>query len=487
MEPEREPSPDEIKVRELGLTQPLPTIELRAPQLVYVNFGWTHPKHIQSMDKGMGKTICYFLVGLNGEPEYVIVVCPTNAMAAQRRELLRHFPFYADKFVFVRGNSAQRHKIWRTPGARIFITTMATLQTDLGGRELRKGSGQYSQAIVPPWVTSSALDHLQLDEFHKYMRRNKSTAFKQLKKLQPATLIPDSGSPVSKGPHELWPALHLVDRKHWSSYWNYYEMFCEYHEGPFGREYIGPKRVDEWRKYTAPYVFHRKKDPRDYPPKNRHILDFELPAWQRKIHDDLRNELWAFTNDGGGVITARNSLDALYRARLGLICPRSLDPSFGVGAGIEGIAEDSADLSHVVISTPFKLPIPHLQAYMESVGRQVWVLSGGLGIDPDTQDRIIREFESQGGCLIQTIKYATSYEFIYGPEHNYFLGYEYDPEDNKQAEDRFQRVSSTRPSFHWYCRFLGTYDEDLIEALVIKGMNARRLMDDRRYWSEVIK
>ena len=478
---EREESPDEIKVRELGLKQPLSTIELRAPQMVYVNYGWTHPKHIQSMDKGMGKTVAYLTVALKGEPEHVIICCPTNAMASQRREILAHFPYYADKFAFVRGQAHQRHKLWHNPNTRIFITTPATLQADLGMR-----GGSSTGINSPPWVRSAELDHLQLDEFHKYVRRPKSGFFKMAKKLTPQTLVLSSGSPVSTGPHELWPALHLCDRRYWSSYWNYVDMFCETHEGMFGREIIGPRRVDEWRAAVAPYVFHRRKDPRDYPPKSRFILDLELPPWQRKLHDDLRNELWAFKEDGG-VITARNSLDALYRARLGLICPRALDPSFGVGAGIEGIIEDSEELSHVVISTPFKAPIPHLREVLEATGKRVWVLAGGLGIDPDTQDRIIREFESQGGVLIQTIKYATSYEFIGGPEHNYFLGYEYDPEDNKQAEDRFQRVSSTRPSFHWYVRFPGTYDEDLIESLVVKGLNTRRLLDDRRYWAEVLK
>jgi hypothetical protein len=484
---EREKSPDQIRVEELRLKQPLSTITFTAPQLLYHYYGKTHPKHIQSMDKGMGKTVAYLSVALLGEPEYVIIACPTNAMAAQRRELLRHFPFYADKFVFVRGQKHQRHKLWRLPKqeARIFICTPSTLQTDLGGRELRKDSGQYSNSIVPPWVTSSALDHFQADEFQKYCRRPKSGTFKQLKKLSPETLILDSGSPVSTGPHELWPALHLVDRKFWSSYWNYVDRFCVTHDGHWGKEIIGPKNVEQWRMATAPYVFHRQKDPRDYPPKSRFILDFELEPWQRKLHDQLRNELWAITDSG--IITARNTLDALYRARLGLICPRAIDSSFGIGSGIEGIADDASELSHFVVSTPFRAPIPHLRAYLESLGRRVWVLSGGLGIGPDDQDRIIAEFQSTGGCLIQTIKYATSYEFIHGPEHNYFLGYEYDPEDNKQAEDRFQRISSTRPSFHWYVRFLGTYDEDLIEALVAKSQNVTRLMNDGRAWKEILK
>jgi hypothetical protein len=482
----REPSPDQLKVLELGLKQPLSSIEFTAPQLVGYHFGITHPKFILSMDKGMGKTVLYLAIGLNGEPEYVIVVCPTNAMAAQRREILRHFPFYHDKWIFVRGNQDQRYRQWRRPGCRIFICTMATLQTDIGGRTLNKRAGTSSTSIVPPWVLSSCLDHMSLDEFQKYVRRPKSNSFKQLKKLRPATFIPDSGSPVSTGPHELWPALHLCDPKFWSSYWRYVDTWCETEPGLFGgKEIIGPRNVEGWRNAVAPFVYHRKKDPRDYPAKQRFIIEFDLPDWQRKLHDELRNELWTFTKDGTA-ITARNSLDALYRARLGLICPKALDASFDYGAGIEGIADDAEDLSHFVLSTPFKAPIPHLEAYLRSRGRKVWVLAGGRGIDPDTQDRIIREFESQGGTVIQTILYATSYEFLV-PEHHYFLGYEYDPEANKQAEGRFERLSSTRPINHWYVRFPGTYDEDLIEQLVVKGRNVHRLMDERRYWAEVLK
>lgn len=483
----REPSPDQLKVLQMGLKQPLPTLQMSAPQLLGYHFGITHPKFVLSMDKGMGKTVVYLAVGLKGEPEYVIVVTGGSGMAAQRREILAHFPFYADKYTFVRGQQAQRYKLWRKPGCRIFICTMATLQTDIGGRTLnRNRPNELSESIVPSWVLSSALDHLSLDEFQKYIRRRSKT-LEQLKKLSPATLIPDSGSPVSSGPHDLWPALHLVDRKFWSSYWRYVETFCLVEPGLYGgKEIIGPRNVDGWRNAVAPYVYHRKKDPRDYPPKSRYLLDLELPDWQRRLHDSLREELWTVAT-GGNTITAKNSLDALYRARLGLICPKALDESYDYGAGIEAIREDAEDLSHFIISTPFRKPLPYLQRFLEGAGRKVWVLAGGLGIDPDTQDRIIREFEDQGGGLLQTIKYATSYEFLNGPEHNYFLGYEYDPEDNKQAEDRMQRISSTRPSTHWYCRFLGTYDEELVERLVIKGQNVRRLMDDRKYWAEVLK
>lgn len=484
-DPLRELSPDQTKAIEMGLQQPLSTLSFTAPQLIGYYYGTTHDKFILSLDKGMGKTVLYLAIALRGNPEYVILTCPTNAMAAQRREILAHFPDYADKMVFVRGQAAQRYKLWRTPGARIFICTPATLQTDCGGRVLsRADTSRKSEVNVPSWVTSSHLDHLNADEFHKYLRR-KSSTWEQWKKLKPSTLILASGSPVSTGPHELWPALNLVDPKHWSTYWGYVDRWCltEPGWGGRGKNIIGPQNVDNWRNAVAPYVYHRKKDPRDYPEKSRFLMDVELPAWQQKLHDTMREELWAIT-EAGEIIVARNSLDALFRARLCLICPKALDPSLEVGAGIEAIADDAEDLSHYVISTPFRAPVPHLKAYLESRGRKVWVLMGGLGIDPDTQDRIIREFQAEGGVLIQTTKYATSYELIHGPEHHYVLGIEYDPEDNKQAEDRLQRISSTRPSFHWYIRFPGTYEEDIIERVVIKGQNVRRLMDDRRYWAE---
>jgi hypothetical protein len=363
---------------------------------------------------------------------------------------------------------------------------MATLQTDCGGRALVKDGPKNSTINAPPWVLAqiNGPDTLILDEWQKFMRK-RSSSWKLLGTLNPEVLVQSSGSPTSgKGPHELWPALNLCDRKRWSSYWNYVGRYCLTEPGwaGKGKNIIGPKNVDNWRVHTAGYIFHRIKDPRDYPPKSRFLMDIDLPDWQRKIHDTLREELWAFTK-GGDIIAAKNHLDALYRARLALICPKALDPSWDVGIGIEAIADDAEDLTHFVLTTPFRAPVPYLKRYLEERGRRVWVLMGGLGIDPDQQDRIIREFEDTGGVCIQTTKYATSYEFINGPEHNYNLGYEWDPEDNKQAEDRMQRISSTRPSFHWYLRFIGTYDEDLVERLVIKGQNVRRLMDDRREWA----
>lgn len=484
---ERGASPDHIKCIELGVKQPLSTINMTAPQLLAYNFGLTHPKFILSLDKGMGKTITYLSIGLTGEPENVIIVCPTNAMAAQRREILKHFPFYADKFVFVRGQVSQRYKQWRTPGARIFICTMATLQADIGGRSLGRGTTRTSEITAPDWALSSHLDHLSADEFHKYIRRRSKT-WEQLKRLNPQTLIPDSGSPVASGPHDLWPALNLVDRKTWSSYWRYVDTFCETVEsfGGKGKDIIGPKNVEGWRNAIAPHVFHRKKDPKDYPPKSRFIMDVDLQPWQRKLHDDLRERLIAIWEEGegesNGLSIARNTGDVLYKARLALICPRALDPGLPVGAGIEAIVEDAEDLSHFVVSTPFRAPVPHLEAYLQAKGRRTWVLMGGLGIDPDQQDRIIDDFQRTGGVLIQTIQYATSYEFLHGPEHNYFLGYAGDPETNKQAEDRFQRVSSTKPSFHWYIRYPGTYDEDIITRLVVYGQNVNKLLDKGKYW-----
>jgi hypothetical protein len=481
-DPTREPNPDQLKSIKMGLANPLSTIQFTAPQLIAHYYGKTHPRHILSLDKGMGKTITYLSVGLQGEPEHVIIVCPTNAMAAQRRELQRHFPSYADRFVIVRGQSAQRHKLWRTPGAKVFICTMATLQADLGKRSLQKGSDRTSERSVPKWVDSSALDFLAIDEFHKYIRR-RSASWETIKGLTPQRMILASGSPVSSGPHDLWPALHLCDRKLWSSYWKYVDTFCETVPGfrGQGKEILGPKNVEGWRNAIAPTVFHRKKDPRDYPEKSRFFMDVDLPTWQRKLHDDLRETLMAFTEEGTFLV-ARNQGDALYRARLSLICPKALDSSLDVGAGIHAIAEDGEDLSHYVITTPFRAPVPHLKAYLESQGRRVWVLMGGLDISPDEQDRIIREFEETGGTLIQTTKYATSYEFLNGPEHNYCLGYEFDPEDNKQAEDRFQRVASTRPSFHWYIRFNGTYDDALIDRIVMKGQNVSTLLNKGKYW-----
>ncbi|MEB3059324.1 hypothetical protein, partial [Parvimonas sp. D9] len=118
----REDITDQEIVAALGLPRYLDTIDFKAPQKLAINFGLKTDRFVLSFDKGMGKTITYLtIMHLRGVPK-LLIICGKNAMLAQRREILRHFPAWAASYTFIRGNRERRMRQW-SEDKRVYITT----------------------------------------------------------------------------------------------------------------------------------------------------------------------------------------------------------------------------------------------------------------------------------------------------------------------------------------------------------------------------
>lgn len=467
---------------------------------------------ILSLDKGTGKTLTVLsvfedpAVHKNISGFTVVILCPEKGIGSWLRDI-QLFPEHVDKFSVVRGSKGRRGELWRKPNARYFICTPATFLSDMGIRADKKlddGNEVLAQAIVPKWLLQHQADAFVIDEFHRIMRRRQSKFFKYAEKASSIVqkveyLVLMSGSAVSKDPSDLWPALHLVDRKLWSSFWKYVYTWCEVADNGFGKQIVGPKldRTDRWRAAVGPYVFHRTRDMLgdQLPPKSRFTLDVEMEPSQKKLHDTLMFESFAQIGEGEDMdfIFASNTLVRLHKLRTALICPKALSPQLGYGAGIEAIYEDARDsgLTRYFMHTPFKAPIPFLADYLQQQGCRVWTLQGGVGLDE--QNRRLEQWRTslvnaepeRPSVLISTTKYAESWEC---PEasYGYALGYEWDPEDNKQAEDRILRLGkSVAPVFWYYVRHRFAYDEEMLQTLIQKGMNREAMFEGwgrSRHW-----
>lgn len=455
-------------VEGLGIAQPLSTITLKAPQLLAQHFGSIRKRFILSFDKGMGKTITYLTICK--DEDRVVILCPKNAMLANRREILRHFPHWAKSFTFVRNqDKAKRKKLW-AGDFKVFICTPATWLADMGS------SAKSSGRIIPSWIATCAI---VVDEYHKVLRRKTSKFFKTMKELGTAgRLILSSGSAGGKGPQDLWAALHICAPKFYTSYWSYINTHCLVTEGPFGKEIVGTQNVDAWRKATANHILHRRKDLKDYPPKTRQALEVEMEPWQQQIHDDLRGELMAEIGDS--YLIAGNALSAAIKIRQFMICPKVFGPDLGWGAGLEGILADiqDAEMTHFVISTPFRDPIPWIEKFFADNGYHTERLMGGDACDADEMEKRIRRWTVKGGLMVQTIKFAESYE-LPAARQMYMLGYEYSAEQNSQAEDRIHRDIRVTPYpvDIYYVKHMNSYDERLIEAMSTGADNAYYLLD----------
>jgi hypothetical protein len=470
---------DAVIVGRLGLAQPLPTIDLKAPQLLVHYFGLTHPRFIMSYDKGMGKTIAYLSVLYATEPTKVVIVCSENAKLAQRREIQRHLDRWKMSWVFVEGQKHERQKAWNDLSASVYVCTYDTLLADMGRRAKSSGT-----RICPSWVDARST-HMAFDEWHRKLRNKGSAIWTLLKGFNNERMIFSSGSAGGKGVHSMWAVLHLCDKARFNAYWPYVMRHSHIEETYFGKKLSGCKDVAKWRREVAPYIFHRRKDLKDYPPKTRQALEVRMEPWQKKAHDQLLKQLIMELPDGE-YFASPNTLAATMRLRQFLVCPRVIDPAFGPGAGLQGILADAQDseLSHFVISTPFRDPIPHIRQFFEAEGIRVWELVGGTKVDEIA--RRIEEWTKNGGVMVQTIQFAESYE-LPAARVMYMLGFLYDPEQNSQAEDRIHRDIrvTPHPVDIYYVKNLFSYEEDIAEAMGNTADNLHQLM--HRPLSEFLK
>jgi hypothetical protein len=445
------------------------------------------------MDKGVGKTLTvlsfFELEKVHQNiPGFTIIVLTTEkGMQAYVRDL-KLFPEWQGKISLVYGGKGLRATRWRNPTAKYFIVTYNSLLSDTGFRTNDRSAQVKSEVTVPSWVfRASAVDGVVADEFHRVLRRRDTATHKALKVLFKSVkwMFLLSGSAIGKGPEDIWAALNVLDPKLWSSYWNYVYTWCETADTGFGKQIIGPKmkNIANWRRATRPYLYHVEAAwCQDMPKLNRSFLDVELVGEQKRIHDSLLQTTLAELPDGEFLFSP-NSLVKQQNVRLALICPKVLSPELGYGEGIEAIFDDAqeSELTRYGIFTPFKAPIPHLKLYLEGRGARVWVVQGGIGYDEhQKREQAWRQSlntasPQKPSIMLFTTKYGESWE-IPEASYGYGLGYEFDPEDNKQAESRFCRLSSPAPVFIQYVRHLGAYDEEQITKLLDKVTNRRTTM-----------
>lgn len=467
---------DESIAEALHLTQPLETITLKAPQLLVHHYGLSHFRFVMSFDKGMGKTIAYLSTLYTdalakGKPFKVLLVCSENAKLAQRREIERHLHEHFKRWTFVEGTKPKRRSIWNSD-CDVFICTYDSLQADMGLRT----SGS-AERICPKWVDQPETA-MAFDEWHKKLRNKSSGCFKMLKKFQNKRMIFSSGSAGGKGAHSIWAVLHLCNPIKFPAYWPYVMRHCFIEETSFGKKISGCVDVPRWRKEVSTNIFHRRKDSKDYPPKTRQALEVRMEPWQKKAHDQLQKELMLVLPDGG-FFASPNVLAATSKLRQFMICPKVISPEYGWGACLEGALADAqeSELTHWVISTPFKEPIPWMQQFLAEHNIHSEVLTGGLGLKANEIEERIELWTRRGGVMIQTIQFAESYE-LPAARHMYMLGYLHDPEQNAQAEDRIHRDIRVTPDpvDIYYVKALKSYDENIIEAMSNSADNVHALM-----------
>ncbi len=449
------------------------TIEpLRPFQAEDVPFFLRSPKSGIWYEPRLGKTVVSCNIIVQANCKRVLICCPVNAIGVWEdhiTEWTAHLtPGTPVQLVRVRGTQKERDAAWRTPfgpGISVYIVTYISLLRD------------FQRGILPNGI--NGFDAAFFDEYHRYLRSRLTKSFDLMKQL--LKTIPRyhflSGTPTDEQPEAFWTILHLCNPKLFSSYWNFVKSFHVVVPKPYGGlEICQPKAsaLQQW--YWTLNQWGRVRLRKDCAPQmpavQRQLLHVNMTPDQKALYDDLWEDDMAFTPEGQFLI-ASSRMETYIRCRQILTCPKILDPALDIGGAMLDLTTrlqgaDNPREQHVVIFTPFKPAVKYFVDHLNAAGLPAEGLMGGT--NPDELKRIIENFRATRGRIVCTIDFAQAFSLT-PAEECYFIGYDWDPNDNRQAEDRLVPQQGVNPITSNYYSFLDTVDDFVAERVNIKSDN----------------
>jgi SNF2 family DNA or RNA helicase len=437
----------------------------------------TNFRHLLLYRPGLGKTVVCVKAMYDLECRKVLIVCPKNAIKVWENHIKEWFDgldvangkvtddtetsFHIWRWRKRSNNANLRRILWRstdsTAKVNIWITTYAGFVAD------------YEHFTL-------AYDCVILDEA-KRIRNRRSLAFERLKPLcaRSKYFWALTGTPGYK-PEHFWTMFHLLDHKQYGSYWRFVEAFYVTISGPFGgRELIAFKNQESWFDLLRRKASILTKQEVGHQETIRAVKYAELTEVQEKYYKEYEENMFAVLDDR--IDIAQTSLIQTVKYRQLLCCPAIIDPSFGVGGALQDLVEGFKEEEHspyCVIFVPFTETFVHFKQYLKQAGYEnVQTLSGGL--DPDEQERRISTWRQSRVPILVSIDYAQAFS-LEPAEECFFIGRSYDPDNNEQAEERLNRLTTKYAVTAHYYLFEGTYDEQQFQILDDKTRTKRKVL-----------
>lgn len=478
---------------------------LRPYQTEVVDRMVAEKRHLNYMDMGMGKGLCTLLAVVELKAFPCMIVCSKSAMFVLQEELRKWFN---EEAVVYAGKPKQRAEAFRefAREGRHFIITNYSLCGELGANfgiatgatrvNGSTGSGTRGKNALPTtpgtkWkVGALVADEIQLGGLFNHKTKTYKV-FKQLAKVIPHIFLL-TGTPYRRGAIDFFGPLSLVDMEKFDSYWKYVNKYCTTIDTGFGKGIErNPRDVVVFRAMLRRYASIMKKEDylKDMPKKIRQPIPVEMDPEQARIYKELTEELFAETDDGELIMTP-GILSLSVRQRQLLVAPQELGLKTR-GAAIDTMIEMAGDLVEdrkpFVIFTPFKKAVPWIQAALreEFGGIKIHTITGGLTAQ-EFGDQW-QSFQNGKGCrvLICVIKSGASFHAT-AADTAFFIGYEYDFNQNAQAEDRLYRIGQTRTVNCYYFMHKGTVEDDIIQILNDKKFSADLILSEEEMFQKML-
>lgn len=435
---------------------------------------------------GVGKTYMGLTTGLCFRPQTWLIICSKNALGTWNDERSKWFPEFgaSELYQIARGTQYERQEVYlrsqRSDGPLWVATTAAAFIRDID------------------WLIQNKIffQVITVDEPQKVGLRNyKSVGYKAVKAIAEKKYYTDvrcvqftTGSLTSKGPKQMWPYLHILAPKEFSSYWKFVSTYHVVVTGPFGKVIGGPQNTEGLAVTTSPYLYKvdEKMANQSLPPLRRQRLIIDMPNKLVDVYNTIAEELY-HELESGEIDILKNKLGAMTRLRKLVTCPAIVDGK-DIGPAIEICVDKMRDLDdmpnwrHNLVFTPFLDSIPLFKDYLaDALGMppaKVLTLRGG--IEPEELKSVEEEYRRDPNTIaLISLMYAQSFN-LETAQNLYFPHFSWDQDDNMQAEARGRRKTSdrNRTIMSYYVDIKGTITEDMFEILNNKTYNNRLTYQD---------
>jgi len=243
---------------------------LMAHQVEGIEFLVDRGSGLLAFEQGLGKTLvaiaAFQRVLAEGKAARMVVICPNSLKRNWASELSK---FACDlSWAIVEGAPAARRKQLANTGAHVVILSYDTARAEVAGVLALLGRGRTVMV---------------LDESHAVKNRQSlaSISSKHFAEIASYRWLL-SGTPITNTVADIYSQIGIVTVK--NPLGSFEAFMAVYGDGASSSSDLSEK--------IAPYILRRTKDQcLDLPEKNFCDLVIDLPDWQRKLYEEMRDEL----------------------------------------------------------------------------------------------------------------------------------------------------------------------------------------------------
>ena len=410
------------------------------------------PSFLLADDMGLGKSLqalTVYCIDLKlGKADALIVICPLSLRDNWADEIKKftRIPYT----LLGQVNDPRKPGQLKTIGPKAREDQLVEFIRQRGPRILICNYEQLVNAVHKDTIRGFRWSMAIFDEAHKIKnhKAKRTEAALAVRSERSAML---TGTPMLNQVNELWTLLHRISPGKFPKYWTFVNRYCVF-GGYENRQIIGVKNEAELKKLVGAVMIRRLKKnvlSMDEPKYIDHFVG--LSAEQRKLYDQIEDELFLTNPATGELLDVENGLTKFLRLKQICNTPYSIDPAFPdssikLDRAVE-ITEEIADRNDkLVVFSQFRGTIQAMvNRYAKSQPGPVIQLHGD--VPGNTRQAVVNQWSATKGpaVLICQTEVAGIGLNVVAASECMFIDRLFVPGLNKQAVDRLNRIGQTEP------------------------------------------